>query len=236
MSQNRTAIMQPYFFPYLGYFQLINAVDCFVFYEDVHFMKKGWIHRNRTLVNKVDKLFTVPLKKASQNKLIYEIDLAIDDSWRNSFFKNLEFNYKSAPYYQETIEIIYKVLDNPTVNIAELASSSIIEVTKYLDLRKKFFFSSKDFDSSRGIKRDDRLIQITKELSAKTYINPSNGRALYDKDYFWQQDVELLFIENQLTEYNQGTKEFISGLSIIDVLMFNSVDSIKEMLKEFKLI
>src|SRR5690606_3799363 len=98
----KIAIMQPYLFPYLGYFQLINAVETFVFYDDVNFIKRGWINRNQILVDNKAALFTVPLKKASQNKLINEIDMAIDEKWLSQFFKTIEQNYKNAPYFDDT--------------------------------------------------------------------------------------------------------------------------------------
>src|SRR5687768_6232595 len=106
----KLAIMQPYFLPYLGYYQLVNAVDTFVFFDDVNFIKKGWIHRNQVLVNGEAHKFTIPLKDASQNKKIYEVHLSDYAAWRDSFLKIIDFNYKKAPYYENTRELLAKIL------------------------------------------------------------------------------------------------------------------------------
>lgn len=231
----KLAIMQPYIFPYIGYFQLINAVDTFVFYDDVNYIKRGWINRNQLLINNQAKLFTIPVLKASQNKLIKEIELGIDEKWLNHFQTTLEQNYKKAPYYKETIGIIKKVFNKPHQSISDIAIESITQISNYICLKTVFKRSSTSFQSSKGLEKADRLIDITKKCNSITYINPSGGRELYNKRYFKQHGIDLHFIENSIQPYPQFNKEFIGGLSIIDVLMFNSKEEIKKKLNQYKL-
>lgn len=232
----KVAIVQPYSFPYIGYFQLINEVDVFVFYDDVHFIKKGWIHRNNILVNGNRSLFTIPLVKSSQNSLINEIGLSIDDKWRSTFYKKLHHSYRKAPYFKETIALVEPLLEKEYKNISLLAINSIVSISEYLGLNTVFKVSSEDFNQSRGIDRADRLIEITKSLGGRIYINPSGGKELYSKEYFSSKFVELKFIESEQITYKQFENAFCGGLSIIDVLMFNSVETIHNMIESYKLV
>lgn len=232
----KVAIVQPYIFPYLGYFQLINAVDAFVLYDDVHFIKKGWIHRNRILNDGKELMFSIPLKKASQNKLINEIELAIDQKWRKSFLLSIEYSYKKAPFFNIVYQLIEKVLNSEVEKISDLATLSISLTIDYLEIDTKLLLSSSEFEKTRGRERANRLIEITKSLGAKTYVNPQNGKELYSKLEFAKHGVELFFIEPKLESYKQGKKPFVSGLSIIDVMMYKSRPFIKEQLKNYQLI
>lgn len=232
----KIAIVQPYLFPYIGYFQLINAVDKFIFYNDVNFIKKGWINRNQILINGQANLFSVPLKKASQNKLVNEIELGVDSIWIENFLTTLEFNYKKAPYYKDTISLIIKVFSSNSSTISDLSINSVKEVTKYLKFSTIFQTSSESYSETKGLGKVDRLTKIAKMNGAKTYINPINGRNLYEKYEFEALGLKLFFIENKLTQYNQFSNTFIPSLSIIDVLMFNSKGQIKKMLNQYKLV
>lgn len=230
------AIMQPYFFPYIGYFQLVNAVDVFVFYDDVNFIKKGWISRNNFLIGGKAKLFSVPLSSVSQNKLINEVELAIDDKWKQRFFKTLALNYKKAPHYEAVVELIKRVLEAPNKTISDLAIASVKQVAAYLDILTDFETSSIRYANSRGLEKADRLIAITKENGSLNYINPIGGKELYQKEYFDNQSVKLSFIKSQLISYRQFDNEFVQGLSIVDVLMFNNKECVKNQLKNYELV
>lgn len=232
----KVAVMQPYVFPYLGYFQLIQAVDTFVFYDDVNFIKRGWINRNRILVNGSDQLITIPLKKASQNKLINEIELGINDVWLQQFYKTIAYNYKKAPFFESTYKLIKTVFEKPQMHISELAIHSVMTVCEYLELDKKFVISSKKYSETQGQEKADRLINITKLCESTEYINPIGGKDLYSKTVFEAQGIKLSFIENELLPYTQFKNKPISGLSIIDVLMFNSPEVINSMLNQYELI
>lgn len=231
----KIAIMQPYIFPYIGYFQLINAVDKFVFYDDVNYIKKGWINRNRILVNNEAKLFTVPVLKASQNKLINEIELGIEDKWFTQFYSTLEQNYKKAPYYEPTLSLIKTIFNQPHKTISDLATTSITHISNHIGISTVFELSSLNYANTKGMDKADRLIEITKINNAQNYINPSGGKELYQKEYFLERGVNLLFIENQINPYPQFNTDFVGGLSIIDVMMFNSITDIVNHLNSYQL-
>lgn len=235
MSQKKVAIMQPYLFPYLGYFQLIHAVDVFVFYDDVNFISRGWINRNRVLVNERDSFLTVPLIKASQNKLIYEIEVFYDKEY-DKLLKKIEIAYGKAPYFKEVYEIVKYVFSNRYDSIAEMAIDSIKNTLDYLNINKKFYISSEAFAESKGMEKANRLTYITKKLDAENYINPYGGADLYNKEYFEERGISLHFMRNRLKEYKQFNNEFVKGLSMIDVLMFNHKEIIRDMLCDFELI
>lgn len=230
------AIMQPYIFPYIGYFQLINCVEHFVFYDDVNFVKKGWINRNRILSNGEDLLITVPLVKASQNRLINEIDLFVDDNFKAKFILNIEKSYKNAPYYADVISLIRAVINADISNIGEYAANSVRRVSNYLGLNTRFYFSSILSPESRGIDKADRLIHICKKLGGINYVNAIGGRELYSKEYFKNNEVDIFFLQTLGSEYGQFSSSFVPNLSIIDVLMFNDVSEIRKMLENHVLI
>lgn len=232
----KVAIMQPYVFPYIGYFQLIEAVDTFVFLDDVNFIKKGWINRNRILINHKDALFTIPLKKASQNKLINEVEVLIDNNWVEQFYKTLEHNYKNAPNFNETFELVQVIFSSKYSTISDLAINSVKHICLNLGIDKNFQLSSNLYGNTKGQEKSERLINIVKQSNNRHYINPKGGVAMYDKEYFKLNEVELSFIDNELLSYKQFNNSFVEGLSIIDVLMFNSNQEIVELLKQYKLI
>ena len=232
----KAAIMQPYMFPYIGYFQLIKSVDVFVFYDDVNFIKRGWINRNQILVNGNEFLFSIPLVKASQNKLINEVEVKLDEKWLLQFYSTLEQNYINAPYFKETVQLIKKVFSSEYITISDLAVESVKKVTDYLGFKTNFEKSSISYEKTKGRDKADRLIDICKLRNADTYINPAGGKELYSKEYFKKQDVDLFFIENKITPYQQFENKFVGGLSIIDVLMFNSIEQIQDMLNDYSLV
>lgn len=227
--------MQPYFFPYIGYFQLINAVDKFIILDDVNYIKKGWINRNRILLNGKDYLFTIPCEKISQNKLINEVEVIKDEKAVNKFLKTINNAYSKAPYFSEVFELVEGVFKFDKVLISELAYGSITSVLNFLGIEKNIVFSSKNYSNSE-FKKADRLIDICKMNNADIFINSSGGKELYDKVEFNKNGIKIYFIKNIITPYNQFENNFIPGLSIIDVLMFNTKDEIKEMLNQYELI
>lgn len=232
------AVMQPYLFPYIGYFQLIKAVDTFVFYDDVNFIKQGWINRNQILVNHDPNLFTVPLKKASSFKQINEIEInyALYPQWKKKFLRKIEQSYAKAPYFKEVFPIVSNVFSAPVSNISNLAVQSVIETSTYLGLNKKFKVSSEEFSKTKEFERTKRLISINRQLKANTYINALGGKELYSKEEFRREGINLHFLKPNLNAYEQFGGEFVKGLSIIDVLMFNSKEKTFKILNEYSLI
>jgi hypothetical protein len=231
----KIAIMQPYLFPYIGYFQMINAVDHFVFYDDVNFINRGWINRNRILVNGKDTFITVPLIKASQNKKINEINLFFDEKMKKKMILTIELAYKKAPYYNQVIEIIKKIVNADISNIGEYAANSIITLCNYLKIETSFSYSSIQSPESRGMNKADRLIFICKKLGADEYINAIGGQEFYTKEYFENNQINLQFIKTQDCKYEQYNDPFVPWLSIIDVMMFNNKVEIKKILHSYKL-
>ena len=232
----KIAIMQPYVFPYLGYFQLIHAVDTFVFYDDVHFIKRGWINRNKLLVNGEESLFSIPLVKASQNRLIKDTMLQKDTKWLDQFYRTLEQHYGKAPQFETIFPMVREVLDKPHKTIADLAIDSIQTLANYLELKTQFEISSKNYPETQGLEKADRLITITKKKGYNTYVNPSGGTDLYKKNYFLQHGVQLLFIANELVPYRQLDHTPLVGLSIIDVLMFNTKKGTRQLMEHYKIV
>lgn len=234
----KIAIMQPYVFPYIGYFQLINAVDMFVFYDDVNFIKSGWIHRNRINKNGMASYFSIPIVKQSSFLKINqtEINMSLYSKWKENFLKSIELNYKKAPYYDDIFSLLNSILEIEVKTISELAVVSVEKVCIYLGVKTGFKISSKDFFKSKNLERSDRLISITKELNGNHYINLLGGKELYSKDYFLSKGVELSFIEGAIEAYPQFQSDFVPALSIIDVLMFNTKNDVKDYLNNYKLI
>jgi hypothetical protein len=228
----KIAVMQPYFFPYIGYFQLINEVDKFVFFDDVQFINKGWINRNRILVNEKPNYLTVSLNKASQNKEIKQICI-IDN--RDELLKKIEFAYKKAPQFKIAFPVIEDVLKFNTSKISELSMYSVTAITKYLGLNTIFTLSSLEFADTKEDGRTERIISICKKSDANTYINPIGGTDLYSRKEFHDHQVTLKFINPQKIEYKQFKNIFVSNLSIIDVIMFNSVKESQKLLSKYSL-
>ena len=230
------AIMQPYLFPYLGYFQLLKAADRFIVYDDVHFIKRGWINRNAILLNRQSHVFTLPCKDASRNRLINETEIRIDDDFRSKLMKMFEHAYKKAPFFMDVRELLRLSFESNEKNVASFTINSIVAVCRYLDLKTEIVRSSEVHPETKGMGKADRLIAIARKERADNYINSIGGMALYDKEYFRQRGIALSFLRAEFPEYKQFGGPFISGLSIIDVLMFNSKNDALKMLGAYTLI
>ncbi|MEY4539610.1 MAG: hypothetical protein RLZZ306_1367 [Bacteroidota bacterium] len=231
----KIGIMQPYIFPYIGYFQLINSVDKFVIYDDVNFINKGWINRNRILNNGKDSLFSIPLKEASQNKLINEIEVNWDIAWKSKFLKTLEQCYKKAPFYQETLSIIEQTLNIDNEPISKVVEQNLRLICEYLDIKTEIISSSAIYKNI-NLKAQERILDICLQEKATQYINPIGGLELYDKDFFEAKNIKMNFIKSNSIEYKQYKNKFVPWLSMIDVLMFNSKEEIKEFLDNYELV
>lgn len=228
----RLAVMQPYLFPYIGYWQLIDAVDTFVIYDDVNFIKKGYINRNNILQKQRSHLFTLELIGSSQNKKINDIKIGGNS---NKLLKTIKQNYSKAPFYKDVSPILDEILNNEEKELSKFLGFSLVKISKYLNLDTKFLYSS-EIKNDKTFKAQDRLIEMSKILNANRYINSIGGIELYDKEVFSQNDINLSFLKTHEISYKQFNNEFVPNLSIIDVLMFNSRGNIKNMLTQFKLI
>lgn len=227
----KIALMQPYFFPYIGYYQLIKSVDTFVIYDDVNYIKQGWINRNRILLNGKEHLVTMNLKNSSSFKLINEIEIGNN---RTKLLKTIEQAYKRAPFFCEIFPIIEDILTFNNYNLAVFLENSIRKLSAYLDIQTNIVVSSsieKD-DSKRG---QEKVIAICKALNASIYINSIGGQELYSKDVFRNNQIELYFLKTRMINYLQQNNVFLPSLSIIDVIMFNSKMETIKLLDQYDL-
>jgi len=231
----KLAINQPYIFPYFPYYQLVNYVDKFVIFEDVNFINKGWINRNNILVSGSPILFTIPLEKQSQNKLINEIKIFPDIRWKDKFLKTIQLSYKKAPYFNNIYPIIEQIILNKTEFISEMALDSLIKISEYLEFKTEFIYSSK-IDIDKELKGQNKILEICKKENATDYINLIGGIDLYSKDIFKENNIKLSFLKSKPFLYKQFKNDFIPNLSIIDLLMFNSKDELKDFLNYFELV
>jgi len=231
----KIAVMQPYIFPYLGYFQLINSVNTFVLFDDVNFINKGWINRNRILVNKSDYLFTIPLSKASQNKLIHEIELTQNLEWKAKFMKTVENAYKKAPNFSSILPIINKIIYYENSNLSNYIFHSIKIISEYLNISTQILPSSAPYNTS-DLKGQDKILSICKQENAVSYINPIGGIEIYNNSKFEKNGINLFFLKPEHFVYKQFNNNFVPWLSIIDVLMFNSKSDCFKMLNKYSLV
>ena len=234
-KEMKLGIMQPYFVPYIGYFQLMNAVDKYVIYDDVNFIKGGWINRNRILLNGQPAYFNIPMIGASSNKLINEVEVNTNKTLMEKNLKTIYSAYGKAPYYNEVYPLIEKILLNEEKDIAKFIKYSFEIICEYLDIKTEFVMSS-ELKKNNELKAQDKVLHICEILGATEYYNAIGGQELYDYESFSKKGIKLKFVKTDSIEYKQFDNEFQPNLSIIDVLMFNSKDEVKEMLNKFSLI
>lgn len=234
----KVTIMQPYFFPYIGYFQLINSVDEFVIYDNIQYTKKGWINRNQILVNGTSKKITVPLKKGSDYLNI--VDRKLPDSWskdRKKLLNLIHSSYEKAPFFKEAHEVVERSLMSDEVNLFKFLFNNIKNINEYLGIKTAMTISS-DIDIDHTLKSTDKVLAICENRGADTYINAAGGVDLYDKNDFKKHGINLTFINSEPIVYYQFSKalrEFVPWLSIIDVIMFNSKETVREYLDLYSL-
>lgn len=232
----KVAIMQPYFLPYIGYFHLIKSVDEFIIYDNIQYTKKGWINRNRILVNGGDKIITLPLKKDSDYLEVKDRFLA--DIWDKEKIKLLNLiqsSYKKSPFYNETFPIIKSIIESPKTNLFNFILNSLQILNSHLDIDTKITISS-NVDIDHTLKSKDKVIALCKKTNANIYINAIGGQELYNVKDFKDKNLELKFIKSDPFTYTQYKNEFIPWLSILDVLMFNGKQNTINYLNKFTLI
>ncbi len=229
------AIMQPYFLPYIGYFQLINSADLFILYDNIQYTKKGWINRNRLLRNGRDFTFTLPLRKQSD---YFDIrDRRIADSFnREKLLNQIEAAYSKAPYFDQVFPLVEDVVNYKENKLFEFIFYSIQQICSVLDIGTEIR-SSSSIDADHTLKKQDTIFSFCNAVGAETYINSVGGQGLYSFEDFYERGITLRFLSPTLNAYSQFASSFVPGLSIIDILMFNSLEVIKEkMLGEYELI
>ena len=229
----KVAIMQPYFFPYIGYFQLINAVDEFVIYDNIQITKKGWINSNRNLVNGKDDYITLPLKKDSDYLQVCQRLLA--ETWvsdRKKMLNRIKESYRKAPYFDTVYPVIEECILFEDQNLFNFILHSVQQINKYLKIKTQLITAS-TIAMDHELKAESKVIEICKKRNANIYINPSGGVELYSKSNFADHSIDLQFIKSDDIQYKQFDKAFVPWLSIIDVMMLNSKDQIADYLDSF---
>ena len=227
----KIAIMQPYFLPYIGYWQLINAVDTFVIFDDVNFRKKSYIYRNFVLSSGFSSQINLELYGASQNKLINEIEIS---SNFDKLLKTIFVNYKKAPFFDVIFPIIENCLFCREKTLSKFLGYLLLNLSKYLGINTNFIYSS-DIDKNNSNKGQKKLIDICNILNATNYLNSINGINLYSKEKFKQNNIRLNFLETKFFEYSQFKNKFVPYLSIVDVMMFNNKQRIENLLQKYEL-
>jgi hypothetical protein len=230
----KLAIMQPYFFPYLGYWQLIHAVDRFVIYDDVNYIKSGWINRNRILINGIATYITVPLYQSSSYKRICDTQLQTLINWSDKLLKKIDNTYKKAPYFTDTFPVIEKIILYKTDNLADFLANQLIELSKLMNLSTEIVLTSRIYGNQQ-LSGQERVIDICRQEQTDIYLNAIGGQTLYDSKTFSEAGIKLQFIEMKPVTYSQKSTEFVPYLSIIDVLMNIGVKGVKEHLNAFEL-
>ena len=225
----RVGIMQPYFLPYVGYFQLIQSVDVFIVYDNIQYTKKGWINRNRMLQNGKDVLFSIPLAKDSDYLAVCDRKISTDFN-RDKLLSQVSGAYRPAPYFQQTFPLIEQIVRREEQNLFLYIHHSIVKVCEHLGLTTKIKLSSQ-IAIDHELRSQDKVLALCRAEGAAVYVNAIGGTALYSSNRFQEEGVALKFIDSKPLIYTQFDSEFIPNLSILDVLMFNPVDTIMSHIK-----
>lgn len=231
----KLAIMQPYFLPYIGYFSLIHEADQFIIFDTVQFQRKSWMTRNRIInPNGGSTYINLPVKKAPLDTSIKEIVINNDIDWKAKLFNQL-LVYKRAPYYKETIEVLERALNSNNKTLTDINKNLLVEISTYLNLNCEInVFSEMRIDIENVHAADEWALNISKEINATEYINAPGGVSFFDRHKFKNNNIKLKFIKNKLRAYKQFQLDFVHGLSIVDVMMLNSVNEIHEMLADYE--
>lgn len=231
----KIAIMQPYFFPYIGYWQLIHAADRFVLFDDAQFMRHGWVNRNRILKPGGGwQYILVPLKKHGMAESIRNVQAHPDKKWKELIIGQLAHYKKKARYFDETNELVREILfSNNEQGIAAINYATIIKLCAYLDIKKEIIVSSEQkFDYSGVSDAGEWALRIAEQMGADEYINPAAGEELFNREKFSSSNIKLSFLKPREIVYSQRGV-FEPSLSIIDVLMFNGIDGTKGFLQDY---
>ena len=231
------AIMQPYLFPYIGYFQLIHSVDSFVICDDVQYIREGWVNRNRILLDGRPYYITLPVERGHRSDNINQRNFSLSKfkEGQEKILHQLSHAYRKAMYFSEVMRLVEQVFACEERDVASFLACHLKKVCDYLGIETPFLISSETKTDTDGLTGQDRIIAMCRAMNANHYINPIGGQTLYDRETFERQGIKLSFIKTGTYHYTQFANKFVSDLSIIDVMMFNSVDKIHEMLNKYQL-
>lgn len=227
-------IMQPYFLPYIGYWQLLAAVDQFVVYDNIQYTKKGWINRNRFLRNGTDAVFTVPMKKGSEFLTVSERSIA-NEFDPDALLNALAAAYRKSPCFRAVFPVLERIVKASPRNLFDYVHYSIVVIAEYLEIRTPIVVSS-TIAIDHGLKSECKVLALCKALGATRYVNFIGGRELYSASTFMEHGIDLRFIQSHLISYRQYDGPFVPSLSIIDVMMFNAKDAVRAMMDRYELV
>ena len=216
----KAAIMQPYFLPYVGYFQLIESVDLFIVYDNIKYTKKGWINRNRMLQKGHDVVFSLPLKRDSDSLDVRDREIAVDFR-PDKLLNQIAGAYRRAPYFVQTFPLIEQIVRFEERNLFRYLHHSIVEICEHLGIATEIRRSS-DVAADHGLKGQDRVLSLCEAVGADVYVNAIGGVELYSREEFRRRGISLKFLKSEPFEYPQFDDAFVPWLSIVDVMMFNS--------------
>jgi len=236
----KLGIMQPYFFPYIGYFQLMKAVDEWVFFDDIQFIDKGWINRNRILHPEVEKewqFITIPLAKRGQFDQIVDITIKQDGKWKQQILGKLGAFKKKAPFYKRAYHLVSKCLEQDEDNLSRFLISTLKETAELLDISVKYHVQSEMNLALGDIEHPGQwALRISEKMQANEYVNPVGGKHIFNNKEFVQADIKLSFLQPVIEQYPQRRPEFVSGLSIIDVLLWNDLEQVRDMTRKYSIL
>jgi hypothetical protein len=219
------AIMQPYFLPYIGYFQLIAACDLFVVYDNIKYTKKGWINRNRMLRNGSDAMFSLPLQGAPDHLDVDQRQLAATAD-RHRWLAQLKGAYGQAPHYRTTLPLLERIAACADDNLFRFLHHALVATCAHLGIDTPIRIAS-NVPADHGLTSQDRVLAILEALGARRYVNPIGGTELYSRDTFEQHGIALHFLRARPLAYPQFGADFVPWLSIVDVLMFNPLETVR---------
>ncbi|UVW29738.1 WbqC family protein [Massilia sp. H6] len=217
--------MQPYFLPYIGYFQLITACELFVVYDNIKYTKKGWINRNRMLRNGAEAMFSLPLQGAPDH---LDIDQRVleDSPGRHRWLAQLKGAYRHAPQFGVTLPLLERIAACDEVNLFRFLHNALLETCAHLGIDTPIRAASA-VPADHGLKGQDRVLAICAALGARRYVNPIGGTELYSHTDFAQHGIDLRFLRARPLDYPQGGANAVPSLSIADVLMFNPLETVR---------
>lgn len=235
----KVAIMQPYLFPYIGYISLIKNTDEFILFDTVQFIRHGWIERNRVLKQNEGWLYIkVPLIKGSRDTLIKDILINNSDNWKEKMLAQFQPYKKIAPHYNEVMRVVNKIFEQDYDSIVELNKVALESICDYLQIDHEIsVFSHMGLNIETANAPDEWALNICKALGdVDEYWNPPGGQEFFDRSKYDANNIKLVFQKPIMSEYDQKRTPFEPGLSIIDVMMFNSVEQINSMLDQYELL
>ena len=224
------AIMQPYFFPYLGYFQLLRAADIFIFHDDVQYIKAGWVNRNRILLGGQAGWLTLPVRSAEHTRAINERYYVLEPAVVGDLLRKLEAAYRQAPQFTAVFPIVREIMEFESANVAAFNINLVSRLCRKLGIAPRFYLASA-LEKDHRLTGQERVIELCRRVGASCYVNPIGGRHLYDRHVFAHYGIQLRFLKANVIS---GRRD--PFLSIIDVLMFHEVAAIENLLSNYEVV